>query len=262
MAEDGEVDTPQDQFARAPGIIQRADSLLISSQYGETDHPQLPTFAVRSSCSGTQCTLREPVTGTTISFGLDDIADAVSGETAVLSTTTGVTVLSGRYVEYGDIYHGWGAWMEHSGFEVESATISANIAGVDVQATLRGAVAGGDLTGSAPTGTATWRGAMVGTPATGNRGGNQLLGDAALTFDLGRSSLGAAFTNIVDLTRRAPHSVSAVRFDNIPVSGSGTFDAGVPDNRLQGGFYGPNQAEAAGVFEKSNIVGAFGAKRQ
>ena len=32
--------------------------------------------------------------------------------------------------------------------------------------------------------------------------------------------------------------------------------------RVQGGFYGPNHAEATGVFEQAGIAGAFGAKRQ
>ena len=29
---------------------------------------------------------------------------------------------------------------------------------------------------------------------------------------------------------------------------------------MQGGFYGPEHAETVGVFEKANVVGAFGAK--
>ena len=34
------------------------------------------------------------------------------------------------------------------------------------------------------------------------------------------------------------------------------------DSVIQGGFYGPDHVEAAGIFEQSNIVGAFGTKRQ
>jgi len=53
-----------------------------------------------------------------------------------------------------------------------------------------------------------------------------------------------------------------VIFADVPISGRGTFEAGLSGNRIQGGFYGPGHVEAAGVFEQSNIVGAFGAKRQ
>ena len=40
-----------------------------------------------------------------------------------------------------------------------------------------------------------------------------------------------------------------------------TVAAGEAGDRIQGGFYGPGHAETAGIFEQSNIVGAFGAKR-
>ena len=73
--------------------------------------------------------------------------------------------------------------------------------------------------------------------------------------------LDAAFTNIKDLDRLAAHSTETVRFDGVTVGNDGTFNSGLTGNRIQGGFYGPNHVEAAGVFEHSNIVGAFGARR-
>ena len=48
----------------------------------------------------------------------------------------------------------------------------------------------------------------------------------------------------------------------MPLGADGTFEAGLTGNRIQGGFYGPGHAEAAGIFEQSNIVGAFGATLQ
>ena len=33
-------------------------------------------------------------------------------------------------------------------------------------------------------------------------------------------------------------------------------------DRIHGAFYGPGHAETVGIFERLNIVGAFGAKRQ
>ena len=46
------------------------------------------------------------------------------------------------------------------------------------------------------------------------------------------------------------------------LAADGTFDDGAAGARIQGGLYGPDHAEAAGVFEQSNIAGAFGAKKQ
>ena len=123
-------------------------------------------------------------------------------------------------------------------------------------------IAGGDLTGIQPDMTATWRGLMVGTPRDGALRRNVLQGDAALTYTLGSGALDAAFTDIWNLDTGAAHSTSTLRFDDVPVAHDGTYEAGLTGNRIQGGFYGPDHAEAAGIVEQSGIVGAFGAKRQ
>ena len=92
---------------------------------------------------------------------------------------------------------------------------------------------------------------------------NLLQGDAALTYadDGAGGMIDAAFTNIRDLDGGVPHSTPTVRFDGVPVAASGVFEAGFIGNRIQGGFYGPGQAEAAGIFEQADVVGAFGARR-
>ena len=48
----------------------------------------------------------------------------------------------------------------------------------------------------------------------------------------------------------------------LSLAADGTYRAGLTGNRIQGGFYGPNHAEAAGIVEQNGIVGAFGAKRR
>ena len=83
-----------------------------------------------------------------------------------------------------------------------------------------------------------------------------------LSYDPDSATLDAVFSSIRNIDRLQPHSVSTVRFDNVNMSNGGTFQAGSLDNQIQGGFYGPGHAEAAGVFEKSNIIGAFGAKKR
>ena len=103
---------------------------------------------------------------------------------------------------------------------------------------------------------------MVGSPQAGPAGGNIPQGDATLTFDMADASIDAVFTGIKDLDRKAAHSTTSVRFDDVPVASGGAFTTGSTGNLISGRFYGPGHAETAGVFEKSGIVGAFGARKQ
>ncbi len=145
--------------------------------------------------------------------------------------------------------------MNHSGFFVQDERSTVDGIRLDV----RNGIAGGDLTGARPLGSATWQGLMVGTPATG--GGDRLQGDASLTYDMSFRTLDAAFTNIQNIDRLRAHSVSTVRFASVSVGADETFRAGATGNHIQGGFYGSGHAEATGVFEQQNIVGAFGARQ-
>ena len=63
-------------------------------------------------------------------------------------------------------------------------------------------------------------------------------------------------------TAGTAHAVETVIFSNLAIAPDGTFATGQSGARIQGGFHGPGHAEAAGIFEQSGIVGAFGAKRQ
>ncbi|MBC6441913.1 MAG: hypothetical protein GDA53_02120 [Rhodobacteraceae bacterium] len=128
--------------------------------------------------------------------------------------------------------------------------------------TLRRAQAFGDLTESRPTADATYTGLMVGTPARGAQRDNLLQGDATLTFTAADNQLDATFSDIKDLDHNTAHSVTEVRFRDVPVSSGGTYAQGAGANRIEGAFYGTGHAETAGVFEQQGIVGAYGAKKQ
>ena len=247
------AETPADQTARAPGIVERTDSLIVSTIVGETSHADLPTIQLRTNCAGTRCAWRESTTGISGSLSLNDL-EFSSGSSRAILTKNGITVLEGQAEDI----EAYGAWMNHAAFAVQSErTTSQGIA-----VTGRYGIAGGDLTGIQPDMAATWRGLMVGTPRDGALRGNVLQGDAALTYTLGSGALDAAFTDIRNLDTGAAHSTSTLRFDDVPVAHDGTYEAGLTGNRIQGGFYGPGHAEAAGIVEQSGIVGAFGAKRQ
>lgn len=236
---------------RSAEIVSRADSLIISTSYGETSLPDVPTFRIRSTCSGTRCILREPQSGFYDILTIRDLEFRPATSRAVLSKH-GITLFDAKDGES----RGYGSWMDHSGFQI--GTFHGVFDGETLR--LRRSIVGGDLSNSRPNGSATWQGLMVGTPATGSNRGNFLQGDAALTYKF-TGTIDAAFTNIKNIDRRRDHSVPTVRFINVPVSSGGTFQAGLTGNRIQGGFYGSGHAEAAGIFEQSNIVGAFGAKR-
>lgn len=245
------LETRTDQLARAAGIISRTDSLIASTSYGETTHPDVPEFHLRSTCSGTICTFLEPRSGLRLSISVNDLAFSAATETIALSKN-GITLIGGEN-ENGSAF---GSWMQHSGFQVADAHETGD--GITVR--LRVGSVAGDLTGYHPSSTASWRGLMVGTPATGANRGDFLQGDARLTYSFS-GTIDADFTNIKNVDRNRDHSVTRIGFDNVPVYTDGTFQAGLTGNRIQGGFYGPNHAETAGIFEQSNVIGSFGAKK-
>ena len=148
--------------------------------------------------------------------------------------------------------------MDHGSFQLET---KAQASQDEITITLRGATAVGDLTGSRPSATATWRGVMVGTPTRGNHRDNILQGDAEIVYDGGEQTINAEFTNIVDLDRNASHDVQTVSFINVPVDQAGIYEAnGGVNNSIEGAFGGPAHEETGGVFVQQGIVGAFGAK--
>ncbi len=247
------AETAADQSARAAGIVARTDSLIASTFFGETSHPDLPTYELRANCSRTRCTWREPTTGASTSFSLDDLGGSGQIDRRTILTKNGITTRESRDAD-GESY---GAWMQHASFQIASAQTTTE-EGVRVAGWAGAAL--GDLTESRPAVSATWRGLMVGTPSRGAARGNTLQGDAALIYTPAGNSLDAAFTDIKDLDRGAAYSTESVRFEDVPVAADGTYEAGLTGNRIQGGFYGPDHVEAAGIIEQSGIVGSFGAK--
>ena len=90
-------------------------------------------------------------------------------------------------------------------------------------------ISAGDLTGTPPAGSATWPGVMVGTPVTGDAGGEPLVGDAILTCDFHPAGVGSgpsldiAFGGIKNIDRGAAHTIEAVIFVDPGVEADGTF---------------------------------------
>ena len=115
-----------------------------------------------------------------------------------------------------------------------------------------------------PAGSATWKGAMIGNVTSQHNQFHRIQGEATLSFWLPDNTLNVVFTNIRDvdseLSPGTPHSHSDMSWTNLDVQ-DGSFQNGSDGNSIQGQFYGPDHQEVGGIFEKINILGAFGARR-
>ena len=252
------AETGAAQQERRPGIFSRADSLVVSTMHVEAALPDgNRAFRLVSECAGSQCELLDPMSGETSAISLGTIAP-VSGDAETIGSAHGITLMSESGSHMGVDKTSFGAWMEHGAFTFEtdrsigegSGTIAAY------------ALALGDLTHRPLSGTAVWAGIMVGAPIAGEDKGDRLVGTAELIYDLDAGGLAAAFSGIRNIDRGRAHGTETVMFSNIAVAPDGTFKTGQSGTRIQGGFYGPDHAEAAGIFEQSGILGAFGATRQ
>ena len=260
------TETGTAQQGRQEEIFARSDSLIVSTMHVEIVLPDaMRSFRRLSECSGPQCELLDPVTGeaATVGLGTSEIALGVA---ETIGSKHGVTLMS-ESAHYMDVdATSFGAWMEHGSFAVQTEQVMLDEGGTSALY----ALALGDLTGGPLTGGATWLGIMVGTPTAGHDQGDRLVGTAALNYhfpeevspDGSGPLLDVAFSGIKNIDRGMAHSTDTVIFGNLVVDSEGVFATGQSGTRIQGGFYGPGHIEAAGVFEQSDILGAFGAKRQ
>ena len=252
------IETATAQQARQQDIVSRADSLVVSTVHTQLVLPD-ETLTVRqlSECSGVECALVDPTTGETETAGLDEAAVDL-GDAEPIGSAHGITLMSNSVRQMGVDVASLGAWMAHGSFSLNAVRAVDE----EVESDTLHALALGNLTDRPLTGSATWLGIMVGTPTAGDDRGDRLVGTAALNYDMAAGGLDAAFSGIRNIDRGMAHGVETVTFSDLAVQPDGTFARGGSGTRIQGGFYGPGHAEAAGIFEQSDIVGAFGAKRQ
>ncbi len=255
-------ESPQAQY-RPTEILARSDSLILSTMHGETGDAEIPTFRLLTQCSGTQCTVTEPLSGAVDTIDLAN-SPLRQGAPTAIGEKHGIVLIWESSIHTGADLASLGAWMEDSSFAILNESQTGEEGPVDVWY----GIALGELAGSPPVGSATWLGIMAGTPGTGDARGERLVGHAALTceFPAGGDgsgpSLDVAFGGIKNIDRGTAHTVETVRFENVAVGPDGTFGTGQSGARIQGGFYGPGHAEATGIFEQFDIVGTFGATRQ
>ena len=251
------VETAEAQQERSLDVFARADSLILSTMHGETGNAEIPTFRLLTQCSGTQCTVTEPLSGAVDTIELANTPLRQGAATAI-GSKHGITLLSESSTHTGADLASLGAWLEHGSFAILNERQTSEEGTVDVWY----GIAVGELTGTPPAGSATWLGIMVGTSVDGDAHGERLVGTAALNYDMAVGGLDAAFSGIKNIDRGTAHDVETVIFSNLVVGPDGTFATGESGTRIQGGFYGTGHAEVAGIFEQSDIVGTFGATQQ
>ncbi len=161
-------------------------------------------------------------------------------------------------------------WMQYSTFGAELNTITHGIIRYgNYQRVLTGeqyglATSSGMTTDTNPVdGGATWTGVVIGGRIShADSVGIGVRGHAALTYDFMNENIDVFLTNLqnsnpeVDGRQIYPN----MTWQNLPVR-DGRFGADFDTPELQGRFYGPNHEEVGGIFERNQIIGAFGAKR-
>ena len=251
------IETGTAQQQRAGSIRSRADTLIFSTWHvgdGTTSSIEFLT-----DCSGSQCEFQVPSTGGTPTVSLiTDLTSIPTVDIEAVGSRHGITLVEENSLDQGTDVTSFGAWMDHSYFSFVTSNPPVDGSG----GTERYTWAAGERTDTPLTGSATWLGLMVGTPIAGNEIGDRLVGTAALNYDMTAGGLDVAFSGIKNITRGTAHTTETVIFADLAIESDGAFKRGQAGARIHGNFYGPGHGEAAGIFEHSQMIGAFGAKQQ
>ncbi|MBC6404401.1 MAG: hypothetical protein GDA41_01475 [Rhodospirillales bacterium] len=156
----------------------------------------------------------------------------------------------------------YGAWMDNAGFVV-AVDGDFIVADGDDTRPIPGWVAAssGVAATSHPTANATWEGLMVGAIRRGDNRNQILQGDAELILDVSASTVDATFSEIYNLDKNAAHPGGSIEFTDVPLANTAGFRYDEDDGSLTGQFMGDGGDEVAGVFDRGDVIGAFGAKK-
>ena len=170
--------------------------------------------------------------------------ERIEGEdtfTAITSGELNVGALADRMLRGNDAnLHGH--WLNDSVFGIVDDTV---------------AVSFGGSPGTTPTeiGGAIWTGALVGMDTHTRQ---RFEGDAVIEIDdFARPDVDIAFNSIEDASGRTR---ADLHWQDIPVV-QGVFRAGDMAGSIEGRFYGSDHREVGGIFERDELIGAFGASR-
>ncbi|MYA87934.1 MAG: transferrin-binding protein-like solute binding protein [Boseongicola sp. SB0662_bin_57] len=154
----------------------------------------------------------------------------------------------------------FGGWMDHSFFFMINEARNVERAGASPESLETETYVMGDYYATRPTsGGAWWWGAMTGVDHDKDSGryGRTIVGKSYLHIEdfSDPGSLNVAMINMLDTTEGQAYP--DITWEDVTVNSNGSFH----DRGLRGAFYGPDSEDAAGMFTKDGIAGAFGASR-
>ena len=264
-----------DEFAAGiETVADRADTLVLSNLVYFAEIEGLPaSFRLSSDCEGGRCDQVEPFFGETFEVTIDDmrVDDRVVGTLSPrpIGEHHGVRtahVLASDRLETGDAIslEGYAGWTEHGAFLV---TVGGVEAGEFEGASVMSAMSLGSSTkpdpDPVPVIAASWNGLVAGADVSDtDTRGNLVQGRARIDLELrsGDAVVGVAFTDLFDL--ETEEARDSLRWEDLTVTADGFKDESSDDEYLRGRFYGPGHEVAGGVFERSGLLGAFGATKE
>ena len=258
-------------------VLERSDTLLFTGQHSRWsltagEETIADTMIDRATCTAARCVTADGTTTT-----VQDLAEAFGGmDSGVSEATLGMrggfetATTQGSFevteslpditVTAAPEAMSYGFWGEHglAAVTIAEGTLSGHIEGAPFSGdfALATAWATGGVTGTNPAGlgSATWRG-IAEAVETGTF--KRLQGTATVSIaDLSRPRAGVA----IDVPG---HAIGAPGWADMSLSAGG-FTAGTPGGGdwLTGNFHGPEHDEAWGIFDTTDYIGAFGAKRE
>ena len=243
-----------------------ANTLVLSGLVFLHENERLPPdLRLSTRCAEDRCVYIEPILGTESEVTLDDVrADAatVSTLSAIpIGERQGVRVAHARGTDRLNIGvaispEGYGAWMEHGAFLVTVAPVED---GDFEGARIVSSMSVGDSPNEAPDIAAVWNGIVaavdIGESETSE---NLVQGQARIELELqsGEAVVDVAFTELFDL--ETEESRGSLHWEDVAFTEDGFKDG----RSIDGRFYGPNHEATGGVFERGDLLGAFGATKE
>ena len=221
-----------------------------------------PGIRLDTYCSGTSCSSELEGVGS-LEYTTGTLS-TITADTTVSPTTPRYGVNTGEVngrdqLGLGTIsadYQVFGGWLDDTFFGAVRANWSGSYEGQSVNGleSIMAFSTGAESGSNPASGSATWTGLMVGLDQRSPR--QAVNGQAALTYDFGDNTVDVNFTNLT-----GPRTYSDLSWSDLDVR-NGRFGGGSDSNSLSGTFYGDDHNEVGGVFERSQLIGAFGATRQ
>ena len=241
---------------RHEAIVDAANTLLMGDRlawFGTDDDVE----RANTTCRDDTCAVGYLALSRTTRFGLE------GWELTLLRERRGVDLFRQDLSANGNDYEAWGGWLEHSLFATRLSRFGEE-AGPSAGASVVFGYSLGLSSGENPgaEGSARWEGLMLGRDVSASPSrGQAIRGDADVTVAFGAGTVTAdvAFTDIVNVETGAARNDMAWR--GLEVEDGGFARRSAPGDTVSGRFYGPDEEEVGGVFERDGIAGAFGGRR-